>query len=96
MFNACYYDGVHYRKEFVKCGKPGCSRCLNRPAHGPYWYSYDRSGAYLKKRYVGLQLPVQVEIEAVPVSWRNAVFGRNRCKRKNRFRKVPESVEENS
>lgn len=50
-------NGVHYREEFVKCGKPGCKKC----PHGPYWYAYTRPGALLVKRYVGKFLPPHVK-----------------------------------
>lgn len=45
-------SGLHYRQEMVKCRKPACKRC----PHGPYWYAYSRSSAYLKKTYVGKNL----------------------------------------
>jgi len=48
-----YLNGVHFRLERVRCGKPGCRTC----PHGPYWYAYSRTGAFLKKSYVGLFLP---------------------------------------
>jgi hypothetical protein len=52
---------VHYRREPVKCGKPGCGKC----PHGPYWYAYFRRGVRLTKRYVGIHLP-QAVIERGP------------------------------
>lgn len=48
--------GIHYRQEMVKCGKADCGKC----PHGPYWYAYTRRGAYLKKTYVGKNLPAAV------------------------------------
>jgi len=52
-----YLSGVHYRQEFVKCGRK-CDKC---PNHGPYWYAYHRRGAFLKKTYVGKELPENVK-----------------------------------
>lgn len=52
--------GIHYREEFIKCGKAKCKRC----PHGPYWYAYSRSSAYLKKTYVGKYLPPEVKRNA--------------------------------
>jgi hypothetical protein len=41
-----------YRREYVKCGKKGCS-CATGKGHGPYWYAYWREGKKLKKKYLG-------------------------------------------
>ena len=41
-----------YRREYVKCGKQGCS-CAKGKGHGPYWYAYWREGKKLKKKYIG-------------------------------------------
>jgi hypothetical protein len=56
-----YLSGVHYRQELVSCGKPACKVCAGGPAHGPYWFAYSRSTAFLKKRYVGKELPDEVK-----------------------------------
>ncbi len=50
-------NGVQYRLQRRKCGKPGC-KC-NNPGqeHGPYWYSYDGNSA---AKYVGGKLPEHV------------------------------------
>lgn len=48
--------GVTYRKESVKCGKPGCTKC----PHGPYWYAYYRDQGRLRSRYIGRDLPVDI------------------------------------
>lgn len=50
-------DGVTYRLERVRCGKPGCKSC----PHGPYWYAYFREGDRLRSRYVGKELPAGVK-----------------------------------
>lgn len=41
-----------YRREYVKCGKRGCS-CAKGKGHGPYWYAYWKEGGKLKKQYLG-------------------------------------------
>lgn len=64
---AVYLDGIHYRQELVKCGKPGCKVCKGGPAHGPYWYSYQTVGVYQRKKYVGRLLPDAVLKLADPV-----------------------------
>ncbi len=51
---------VTYRLESVKCGKPGCKSC----PHGPYWYAYFREGSKLKSRYIGRELPEDVQAVA--------------------------------
>jgi hypothetical protein len=48
---------VTYRLETVKCGKPNCRSC----PHGPYWYAYYREGDKLKSRYIGRELPEDVQ-----------------------------------
>lgn len=49
-------DGVLYRQQYRKCGKPGC-KCAAGEPHGPYWYSYDGQSA---AKYVGQLLPTHV------------------------------------
>ena len=48
---------VSYRLESVRCGKPNCKSC----PHGPYWYAYFREGKRLKSRYIGRELPEDVQ-----------------------------------
>jgi hypothetical protein len=50
---------TNYVQEYVRCGKPNCSRCKDQPGHGPYWYSYHYSPTRKKyiKKYVGKNLP---------------------------------------
>jgi hypothetical protein len=56
-------DGVVYRQQYVRCGKPGCTKCPPRgPGHGPYWYGFywdyrQRTRSF----YVGKHLPPGVE-----------------------------------
>jgi hypothetical protein len=44
---------VTYRRQQVRCGKRGCTRC----PHGPYWYAYWREDGRLRSRYIGKHLP---------------------------------------
>ena len=48
---------VTYRLETVRCGKPNCRSC----PHGPYWYAYYREGKKLRSRYIGRELPEDVQ-----------------------------------
>ena len=48
---------VTYRLESVRCGKEGCRTC----PHGPYWYAYYREGEKLKSRYIGRELPADLQ-----------------------------------
>jgi hypothetical protein len=52
-------DGVTYRLESVRCGKPNCASC----PHGPYWYAYYREDGKLKSRYIGRELDKTVSGE---------------------------------
>jgi hypothetical protein len=40
---------VSLREQWVRCGKPSCTRC----PHGPYWYAYWSEGGRRMTRYVG-------------------------------------------
>jgi hypothetical protein len=63
-------DGVIYREQYVRCGKPDCRRCPPRgPGHGPYWYGFywdyrQRTRSF----YVGKQLPKGVEVLPDPIT----------------------------
>lgn len=52
----CRVNGVQYRLQYRKCGKPGC-KCATGEGHGPYWYAYSDHGP---AKYVGGQLPDHV------------------------------------
>jgi hypothetical protein len=54
--NQTKVNGVQYRLQYRKCGKPGC-KCNDGEGHGPYWYSYDGNSA---AKYVGINLPEHV------------------------------------
>lgn len=40
---------VHLRRQEVRCGKDGCTRC----PHGPYWYAYWTEDGKRRSRYLG-------------------------------------------
>jgi len=48
---------VTYRQEHVRCGRENCTRC----PHGPYWYAYWREEGRLRSRYIGKELPENVD-----------------------------------
>ena len=54
-------SSVTYRLESVRCGKEGCKTC----PHGPYWYAYYREEGKLKSRYIGRELPADVQATLV-------------------------------
>src|SRR5260370_37127730 len=56
---------IHYREQFVRCGKASCSRCTEGPGHGPYWYAVWREGRCTRTRYVGKTLPPEVATAAI-------------------------------
>lgn len=43
------HPDVSLRKQMVRCGKSGCTRC----PHGPYWYAYWTEAGRRRSRYVG-------------------------------------------
>jgi hypothetical protein len=42
-------SNVSLRRQWVKCGKTGCTKC----PHGPYWYAYWREDGKRRSRYIG-------------------------------------------
>ena len=48
---------VHYRQQYIRCGKQGCSRCTGGQGHGPYWYAVWREKDRVRTRYIGKTLP---------------------------------------
>ena len=63
VVDAKHRENVVYQLELVKCGTARCRRCRRRPAHGPYWYSYQWS---IRKhgtvsKYIGKKLPWEKE-----------------------------------
>lgn len=40
---------VSLRKQMVRCGKLGCTKC----PHGPYWYAYWTEEGRRRSKYVG-------------------------------------------
>ncbi len=40
---------VRLRRQMVRCGKSGCTKC----PHGPYWYAYWTEDGRRRSRYLG-------------------------------------------
>lgn len=40
---------VRLRRQLVRCGKDGCTKC----PHGPYWYAYWTEDGRRRSRYIG-------------------------------------------
>lgn len=40
---------ISLRRQMVRCGKQGCTKC----PHGPYWYAYWTEDGKRKSRYIG-------------------------------------------
>ncbi len=55
-------ERVTYRQQFTYCGKPSCSRCREGKGHGPYWYAYISKGGQTVRKYVGRNLPTNIEM----------------------------------
>lgn len=67
---AFHLAGLHYRRQYVRCGRKHCGKC----PHGPYWYAYAHSQGRMKKKYVGKELPPDV-VDQVERNW-PAIAGR--------------------
>jgi hypothetical protein len=67
-----HLEYVHYRYQYVRCGRAGCEAC----PHGPYWYAYQKTRGKLKKTYVGRELPAAVLLrmkELWPAIWERLI-----------------------
>lgn len=58
---AFHLAGLHFRRQYVRCGRGHCKRC----PHGPYWYTYAKSQGKMSKKYVGKELPEPVKAEVI-------------------------------
>ncbi len=56
---------VTYRQQFTRCGKQRCRKCREGAGHGPYWYAYWSENGRTKSKYIGTQLPTEVEMDVV-------------------------------
>jgi len=55
---------ISLQRQYVRCGKERCKKCApGGSGHGPYWYAYWRAGPKVRKRYIGKELPRQLEGE---------------------------------
>src|SRR5690348_14683664 len=53
---------ITYRRQYRRCGKPGCSVCSQgSQGHGPYWYAYWSEGGRMHSRYVGKEAPAELK-----------------------------------
>ena len=77
MLESFTLEGVNYSQQYRKCGKPTCATCGNGgPGHGPYWYARDQvSGA---RRYIGRELPIEVDSARQALNWQKAELYRLR------------------
>lgn len=51
-------DYPTFRRQYVDCRKPKCTRCKRGPSHGPYWYAeWKASNGKVRTRYIGKHLP---------------------------------------
>ena len=54
-------EKVTYRQQFTFCGKPNCRRCREGRGHGPYWYAYISKNGQTVRKYIGKQLPLDIQ-----------------------------------
>jgi DNA-binding SARP family transcriptional activator len=52
---------VTYRQQYTRCGKQRCRKCREGLGHGPYWYAYWSENGRTVSKYIGAQLPPEVE-----------------------------------
>ncbi len=54
---------VTYHQQVSYCGKPRCRKCRDGTGHGPYWYAYQTVDGRTTRKYIGKQLPPNVQAE---------------------------------
>ena len=54
-------EKVSYRQQFTFCGKPNCRHCREGRGHGPYWYAYISRNGQTVRKYIGKQLPPEIQ-----------------------------------
>jgi predicted ATPase/DNA-binding SARP family transcriptional activator/Tfp pilus assembly protein PilF len=61
--------GTHitYSREHRRCGKAACATCRDGPGHGPYWYAVWREGSRVRRRYLGVKAPPELEAPRITV-----------------------------
>lgn len=52
---------VTYHQQVTYCGKPRCRRCREGIGHGPYWYAYQTINGQTTRKYIGKNLPSDVQ-----------------------------------
>ncbi len=52
---------VTYRQQYTRCGKQRCRKCKEGAGHGPYWYAYWSEKGRTVSKYIGINLPKDVE-----------------------------------
>jgi Predicted ATPase len=52
---------ITYYQQVTYCGKSRCRRCREGIGHGPYWYAYQMIDGRTARRYIGKNLPPDVE-----------------------------------
>ena len=55
---------VTYRQQYTRCGKQRCRKCREGVGHGPYWYAYWNEKGRTISKYVGTNLPTEVQVGA--------------------------------
>jgi Family of unknown function (DUF6788) len=51
--------GLTYQRKYIKCGKASCRKQPDR--HGPYWYAFWFKDGKTHCRYIGKNLPVDLD-----------------------------------
>ncbi len=50
-----------YQQQYRRCNKDACSTCKAGQGHGPYWYAFWSENGRTKSKYIGKDLPAQVD-----------------------------------
>lgn len=69
-------DGkITYHQQVSFCGKPRCRKCNEGTGHGPYWYAYQTVNGHTTRRYIGKNLPVEIQkaLEKTTVNGQTAI-----------------------
>lgn len=67
---------VTYHQAMRRCGNRACTRCREKPSHGPYWYAYERDqNGRLHSRYYGKTPPPELAASLPPPPLRIRLLG---------------------
>ncbi|HET9918235.1 MAG TPA: DUF6788 family protein, partial [Ktedonobacteraceae bacterium] len=90
---------ITYRQQYTRCGKQRCKKCKGGSGHGPYWYAYWSENGRTVSKYIGAQLPADIEMAEQPAAEytpaeKSKVISRRAQPRANQDAALPRPLQE--